>query len=67
MGACVRRLRNERGLSQVVFAEHCGFYQTYLSRLERGMANPTLNALDVIAAAFGMSIFELFDQVKATA
>jgi transcriptional regulator with XRE-family HTH domain len=50
-----------------VFAEHCGFYQTYLSRLERGMANPTLNALEVIAASFGMSIFEFFDQVKATA
>lgn len=62
----MRRLRKERGLSQVVFAEHCGFYQTYLSRLERGMANPSLNALEVIAASFGMSIFELFDQVKAT-
>lgn len=63
----MRRLRTERGLSQVVFAEHCGFYQTYLSRLERGMANPSLNALEVIASSFGMSIFELFDQVKATA
>lgn len=52
-------------MSQVVFAERCGFYQTYLSRIENGHANPSLNALEVIANALGVSIFELFDQVKA--
>jgi transcriptional regulator with XRE-family HTH domain len=47
-----------------VFSERCGFYQTYLSRLERGQANPTLNALEVIAMAFNLSIFEFFEQVR---
>jgi transcriptional regulator with XRE-family HTH domain len=47
-----------------VFGEKCGFYQTYLSRIERGQANPTLNAIEVIATALGMSVFDLFDQVK---
>jgi DNA-binding transcriptional regulator YiaG len=28
LGECVRRLRAETGMSQVVFAERCGFYQT---------------------------------------
>jgi transcriptional regulator with XRE-family HTH domain len=65
-GACVRRLRLEAGLSQVEFGERCGFYQTYLSRVERGQANPTLNAIEVIAIALGLTVFELFDQVKAT-
>ena len=51
-------------MSQVVFGEKCGFYQTYLSRIERGQANPTLNAVEVIATALGMSVFDLFDQVK---
>lgn len=60
----VRRLRQEAGMSQVVFSEHCGFYQTYLSRLERGQANPTLNALEVIASALKLSIFEFFEQVE---
>jgi len=43
-------------LSQI--GERCGFYRTYLSRLERGQANPTLNAMVVIANAFGLTIFE---------
>jgi transcriptional regulator with XRE-family HTH domain len=54
------------GLSQVEFGERCGFYQTYLSRVERGQANPTLNAIEVIAVALGLTVFELFDQVKVT-
>jgi transcriptional regulator with XRE-family HTH domain len=63
-GSCVRELRIETGMSQVVFGEKCGFYQTYLSRIERGLANPTLNAIDVIATALGMTVFDLFDRVK---
>lgn len=51
-------------MSQVEFGEKCGFYQTYLSRIENGQANPTLNALEVIANALGMSVFDLFDRVK---
>lgn len=63
-GSCVRSLRNEAGLSQVVFAERCGFYQTYLSRIETGQANPSLNAIEVIANALGLDVFTLFDAVK---
>jgi len=42
----------------------CGFFQTYLSRVERGQANPTINALEVIANGLGMTVFELFDRVR---
>lgn len=51
-------------MSQIEFAEKCGFYQTYLSRIETGKANPTLNALEVIAGALGLSVFELFDEIR---
>lgn len=51
-------------MSQVEFGEKCGFYQTYLSRIENGNANPTLNAIEVIANALGLTVFELFDRVK---
>ena len=51
-------------MSQAVFGEKCGFYQTYLSRLENGQANPTLNALEVIAKSLDLSIFELFDHIR---
>lgn len=63
-GKCVRQLRLAAGLTQVEFAEHCGFYQTYLSRVETGKANPTLNAMEVIANALGLSVFDLFEHVR---
>jgi len=52
-------------VSQIVFGECCGFAQTYLSRLETGQANPSLNAIEVVATALGMTVFELFERVKA--
>ena len=61
----MRELRVATGMSQVVFGEKCGFYQTYLSRVERGKANPTLNAIEVIANALGMTVYDLFDAVKS--
>jgi len=63
-GSCIRLLRQQAGMSQVEFGEKCGFYQTYLSRIENGNANPTLNAIEVIANALGLTVFELFDRVK---
>ena len=64
LGACIRELRLQTGLSQVVFGERCGFYQTYLSRVENGRANPTINAIEVVANALGLTVFELFDRVR---
>lgn len=53
-------------MSQVVFGEKCGFYQTNLSRIENGQANPTLNAIEVIANALDMNVFELFDAIESS-
>ena len=66
-GQCVRALRQANGLTQVEFSEKCGFYQTYLSRIENGQANPTLNAMEVIAVALGLTVFELFERVREQA
>ena len=54
------------GLSQAEFGERCGFYQTYLSLMENGQANPTLNAMEAIANGLGMTIFGPFTLVKQT-
>jgi transcriptional regulator with XRE-family HTH domain len=59
-GQCIRVLRQGQGLTQVEFSERCGFYQTYLSRVENGQANPTLNAMEVMANALGLTVFEVF-------
>ena len=65
LGETIRDLRKEKGLSQTIFGERCGFYQTYLSRIENGSANPTINAIEIIAKSLGISVFELLDIVKA--
>ncbi len=41
------------------FGERRGFYQTCLNRLQRGQANPTLNAMEVIANGLGLTVFEV--------
>lgn len=64
LGQVIRDLRIASGLSQVEFAERSGLYQTYLSRVENGRANPTLNAMQVIAQTLGVSIFDLFEKVR---
>lgn len=50
-GRTVRRLREEAGWTQEAFADYCGFFRTYLSRIETGKANPTLYVIDVISKA----------------
>jgi transcriptional regulator with XRE-family HTH domain len=51
VGLNVRRLREERGLSQEDFAFDCGLHRTYISGVERGVRNPTVVVLEKIAAA----------------
>lgn len=63
-GQYVRAMRQEQGLTQVIFSDRCGFYQTYLSRIENGQDNPTLNAMEVIAIGLGLTIFQLFGRVR---
>ena len=61
----MRLRRLEQGYTQEVFAERCGFFRTYLSRVETGRANPTLNAIEVIAVALGLTVVELFMAVES--
>lgn len=65
LGESIRRLRTEHQLTQVEFAELAGFHQAYVSRLEGGNANPTLNALEVVATSLGLTIFELFEAARS--
>jgi transcriptional regulator with XRE-family HTH domain len=64
LGKVIRELRLEAGYSQVEFAERAGIYQTYISRVENGRANPSLNALIVVANTLGVTVFELFELTR---
>jgi transcriptional regulator with XRE-family HTH domain len=55
----VRRLRVQAGLSQEVFAVDAGIDRTYVSRVERGLENPTVAVLERIAKALRVDIVEM--------
>lgn len=57
----MRELRKETGLSQEAFADRCGFARSYMSRVERGGANPSLDAIQIIADGLGVPVARLFE------
>ncbi|HID9469251.1 TPA: helix-turn-helix domain-containing protein [Serratia liquefaciens] len=60
-GQRVRELRKERGWSQEEFADKCGLDRTYVSGIERGVRNPTLEVIGVISLGLNVNISILFD------
>jgi transcriptional regulator with XRE-family HTH domain len=54
VGVVVRELREQAGHSQERLSSECGFDRTYISRVERGIINPTVSRLwrisDVLSA-----------------
>ena len=51
IGAIVREFRKMAGHSQERLSGECGFDRTYISRVERGIINPTVGRLWQIADA----------------
>lgn len=60
-GSRVKELRLASGLSQEAFADKCGFARSYMSRVERGGANPSLDAIEALAGGLKVRVAELFD------
>ncbi|WP_292070826.1 helix-turn-helix domain-containing protein [Brevundimonas sp. UBA7534] len=56
----LRRLRTERGLSQERVAADSGIDRAYVSELERGLGNASIDLLDRLAALLQVSISEFF-------
>ena len=59
-GERVRELRMEAGINQDEFAERCGFARSYMSRIETGAANPSLDAIQTLATALKVPVHALF-------
>ncbi|HBM2975364.1 TPA: helix-turn-helix transcriptional regulator [Klebsiella michiganensis] len=60
-GAHIKKLRLQSGLSQEAFADKCGLDRTYVSGIERGVRNPTLEVLNVLAQGLEIEIKNLFE------
>jgi transcriptional regulator with XRE-family HTH domain len=59
VGVVVRELREQAGHSQERLSGDCGFDRTYISRVERGIINPTVSRLWKIADALKMPLSQI--------
>ncbi|WP_084093096.1 helix-turn-helix domain-containing protein [Andreprevotia lacus] len=59
-GAAVRRHREVLRLSQEELADRAGIDRTYISGVERGVRNPTLEVMQRIATALGSDLDVIF-------
>ncbi len=64
IGAVVRELREQAGQSQERLSAECGFDRTYISRVERGIINPTVSRLWRIADALETPLSKLTGQME---
>lgn len=60
-GQRIKTLRVQAGLTQMALASKCNLDRTYLSGIERGVRNPTLEIISTLAAGLDISVMELFN------
>jgi transcriptional regulator with XRE-family HTH domain len=60
VGRKIREYRTSKGLSQEELAHRAGLHTAHLGQIERGEKSPTIDSLDKIVAALGITFEELF-------
>ena len=60
LGARIRELRRRLGVSQEELSDRAKLHWTYLSDLERGEQTPTLDVVNRLARALGVTLAEFF-------
>jgi transcriptional regulator with XRE-family HTH domain len=64
-GKVLRTLRAERGLSQEALALEAGVQRNYVSLIERGINQPTINIIFKLASALEMKPSQVVELVEA--
>lgn len=59
LGANLKRLRRAKGWSQEEYAFEAGIHRTYVSDIERGSRNPTIEILVKLAKPLGVEPADL--------
>jgi transcriptional regulator with XRE-family HTH domain len=67
IGARIRNYRTQRGLSQERLAELSGCHHTYIGQIERGEKNATIESIEKISLALGVSLSKLFEKLSQDA
>lgn len=57
----VQQLRTQKGLSQEKLAEMAGFHRTYVSQVERQVANTTADNMQRLADILDVPVARLFE------
>jgi CheY-like chemotaxis protein len=64
LGHAIKRKRFALGISQEELAARAGLHRTYVSDLERGARNPSLQSVEKLAAALELSLPTLFEKAS---
>ena len=67
IGALIRQLRQEAGMSQEEFADRCGLHRTYIGSVERGEKAITIETAQKIVKVLGVSLSQFFQQLEGSA
>lgn len=60
LGAKIRRMRNQKGLTQEELADRCELTKGYISQLENDLNSPSIATLTDILNALGSNLSEFF-------
>jgi transcriptional regulator with XRE-family HTH domain len=63
----MRAFRSSEGLSQEEFAACCGLHRTYIGSVERQERNVTLETLNQLSSAMGITAADLLTPLKRKA
>lgn len=64
LGARIKELRNQKGLSQEKFALDIGMDRTYFASVEAGKRNVAIINIKKIADGLGVTLSELFEGIN---
>lgn len=64
-GQTVRKLRISKDISQEKFADMCSLHRTYISDVELGKRNVSLENIGKMSEALDMHISDLFKEVES--
>jgi CheY-like chemotaxis protein/DNA-binding Xre family transcriptional regulator len=64
LGAAIKTERSTLGISQEELAERAGLHRTYVSDLERGARNPSVESVEKLAKALDLSVSTLFERAS---
>ncbi|MGI2328223.1 helix-turn-helix domain-containing protein [Planococcus sp. YIM B11945] len=64
-GMKIRALREEKDMTIKQLAEMVECTSSFISQIERGMANPSINTLKKISSVLGVSLVEFFEEEEA--